>query len=114
VLEPLTNALAASARLSLERFSDVYLLTRALTAHVLSTTSSGRVSFALSARERELALTIGPLRAGAVAQLRSGGGHAGIQIARLADELASEPLDGSELLRVVVQESGRIPRPVHG
>jgi anti-sigma regulatory factor (Ser/Thr protein kinase) len=105
VLEPLVSALAASSRFSLERFSDVYLVTRALVAHVTSTASSGRVSFALSAGEHQLDVTIGPLRAGVSPDA---------SIVQLADEFASETIDSSELLRVVVKDGGRIPRAVRG
>lgn len=107
VLAPLSNALAASARFSLERFSDVYLVTRAVVSHVGSAATSDRVSFALSAGEHRLDLTVGPLRAGAAEQLRP-------EVASLADELVVEPLDHSELMRVVMSDSGRIPRGVLG
>jgi serine/threonine-protein kinase RsbW len=107
VLEPLTSALAARSRFSLERFSDVYLVTRAIAAHVTSAASSGRVSFALSASEQQLDFTIGPLRPGAVEQLSA-------KMADLADELAAEPIESSELLRVVVRDGGRIARAGHG
>lgn len=116
VLEPLTSALAASARFPLERFSDVYLLTKALAAHVVSTTSSDRVSFALRADEHELDLTVGPLRAGAGRKLQARGDsdHPEASIVDLADELVSEPIDTSELLRIVVRNGDRIPRAVRG
>jgi anti-sigma regulatory factor (Ser/Thr protein kinase) len=107
VLEPLTSALAARARFSLERFSDLYLVARAIASHVQSVASSGRVSFALDAGEQHLGLTIGPLRPGA-------GAHLSAKAAALADELATEPLENSELLRVVLADGDRIPRPVHG
>jgi anti-sigma regulatory factor (Ser/Thr protein kinase) len=107
VLEPLASALAARARFALERFSDVYLITRAVAANLLSAASSGRVSFALSAREHRLELTIGPVRAGAGEALRP-------QIAGAADQFATEPLDGSELLRVSVLDGDRSPRAVRG
>ena len=107
VLEPLSNALAARARFALERFSDVFLVTRAIAAHVTSAASSGRVSFALSAGERHLDLTIGPLRPGAGEALPP-------LLAVAADELVTEPLDGSELLRVVVRDGDRLPRAVPG
>ncbi|MBV9603703.1 MAG: ATP-binding protein [Solirubrobacterales bacterium] len=106
LLEPLTNALAARLRFSLERFSDVYLLTRAIAAHVQSAASSGRVSFALAADEQRLDLTIGPLRAGASRELESlaASDRPEADVARLADELVCEQIDGSELLRVVVKD----------
>jgi hypothetical protein len=71
----------------------------------MSTASSARVSFALSARERQLDLTIGPLRAGAGAALAP-------RLAAVADEFATERLDGSELLRVVVRGGDRSARAV--
>jgi anti-sigma regulatory factor (Ser/Thr protein kinase) len=104
VLEPLTSALTARSRFSLERFSDVFLLTRTMTEHVRSTTSSARVSFSLSASRQELDLTIGPLRAGAGRELQA-------HIAELADELFVETIDGSELVRVVVRDGDRIHGP---
>jgi serine/threonine-protein kinase RsbW len=106
VLEPLTSALAARSRFSLERFSDVYLVTRAVAAHVESAASSGRVSFALRADEQELDLTIGPLRPGASNELRGMGSseRPEASVARLANQLVCEPIDGSELLRVVVTD----------
>jgi hypothetical protein len=107
VLEPLTSALMAGARFALERFSDVYLVSREVAAHVMSAAASARVSFALSAREQQLDLTIGPVRAGAGEALRP-------LLPAAADELATERLDGSELVRVVVRDGDRIPRAVRG
>ncbi len=112
VLEPLTSALAARSRFSLERFSDMYLLTRAVGAYVQSAASSGRVSFALGADEQQLELTIGPLRAGAGEELQRMGGSERLEAAaaRLADELVCEPLENSELLHVVVKDCDRAAR----
>jgi serine/threonine-protein kinase RsbW len=107
VLEPLTSALAARSRFSLERFSDMYLVTREIAAHVQAAASSSRISFALGATDQQLDLTIGPLRAGA-AELLSG------DVTKLADELSREQIDGSELLRVVVRDGGRIARAARG
>ncbi len=106
VLEQLTSALAARSRFSLERFSDVYLVTRALAAHVQATASSKRVSFALSAAEQQLDLTIGPLQPGAGDRLREMASSDRLEasVARLADEFVCEPLNSSELLRVVVKD----------
>ena len=73
VVEPLISALVARSRFALERFSDVYLVTRAITAHVQAAASSGRVSFALGADTDRIDMTIGPLRAGADRALRSDG-----------------------------------------
>jgi serine/threonine-protein kinase RsbW len=104
VLEPLISALAARSRFSLERFSDMYLITRAIAAHVQSAASSGRISFALGAGDQRIDMTIGPLRAGAAEQLRGMASSDRLEasVARLASELDYERIDGSELLRVVV------------
>ena len=107
VLEPLTSALTARSRFSLERFSDVFLLTRAVAEHVAMSASSARISFALSVGDQQLELTIGPVHAGASRELER-------EVARLADELVCEPIDGSELMRVLVSDEDRIPRAVHG
>ncbi len=106
VLEPLISALAARSRFSLERFSDMYLVSRAIAAHVQSAASSGRVSFALGAGEQRIDMTIGPLRAGATEELRQmrSSDRLEASVARLASELDCEPIDGSELLRVVVKD----------
>lgn len=103
VLEPLTSAMAARSRFSLERFSDVFLLTRAVAEHVAACASSGRISFALSAADQQLELTIGPLRTGAGRELHR-------EAARLADELIAEPLERSELMRVLVSDEDRLSR----
>ena len=106
VLEPLISALAARSRFSLERFSDMYLVSRAIAAHVQSAASSGRVSFALGAGEQRIDMTIGPLRAGATEELRQmrSSDRLEASVARLASELDCEPIDGSELLRIVVKD----------
>jgi anti-sigma regulatory factor (Ser/Thr protein kinase) len=107
VLEPLTSAITARSRFSLERFSDMFLLTRAVAEHVVASASSARVSFALSVSDQQLELTIGPLRAGTGRELSG-------EVARLADELVSEPVENSELMRLLVRDGDRIPRAVPG
>jgi hypothetical protein len=100
VLEPLTSALAARSRFSLERFSDVFLVTRAVAELVDATASSARVSFALGATDEQLELTIGPLRPGARHELRA-------SVARLATEVAYETINRSELLRIGLKDHDR-------
>ncbi len=109
VLEPLTSALAARSRFSLERFSDVYIVTRAVCKHVHAAASTSRVSFALTARDQRLELTIGPLGIGTGERLQAIGPNAdkGHSVAELADEIAFEQLDHSELLRVVLIDRER-------
>ncbi|MGH2882346.1 MAG: ATP-binding protein, partial [Solirubrobacteraceae bacterium] len=109
VLGPLTSALAARSRFSLERFSDVYIVTRAVCKHVHTAASSSRVSFALTARDQRLELTIGPLGVGTGERLQAIDPEANHDrsVAALADEIAFEQLDHSELLRVVLIDHER-------
>jgi anti-sigma regulatory factor (Ser/Thr protein kinase) len=109
VLEPLTSALAARSRFSLERFSDVYIVTRAVYKHVGTAASSSRVSFSLTARDQRLELTIGPLGVGTGERLQAIDPDADNDhsVAELADEIAFEQLEHSELLRVVVIDRER-------
>ena len=71
--------------------------------------SSSRVSFALTARDQRLELTIGPLKPGTSELLLiidpAGAGQA--SVAELADELGIEAIDQSELLRVVLIDQQR-------
>jgi anti-sigma regulatory factor (Ser/Thr protein kinase) len=105
VLQPLTSALAARSRFSLERFSDVFLMTRAIAELIDTAANSTRVSFALAASEDELELTIGPLRAGAGAEYRSALEEG--SAVPLSDQLTVEPVERSELLRVVLRDGDR-------
>jgi serine/threonine-protein kinase RsbW len=74
VLGRLARALAARARFSLDRFSDVYLVTDALAAHALEAADGPRIGFGISTDTRRLELTIGPFRAGASSEL-TGAAH---------------------------------------
>jgi hypothetical protein len=109
VLEPLTSALAARSRFSLERFSDVFIVTRALAKHVRAASSSSRVSFSLTAQDQRLELTIGPLKPGTseLLQIVDPAGAHEASVAELADELRIEAIDHSELLRVVLIDHQR-------
>ncbi|HEV3390175.1 MAG TPA: ATP-binding protein [Solirubrobacteraceae bacterium] len=108
VLEPLTSALCARSRFSLERFSDVYIVARALTAHVRASASSSRVSFSITARDQRFELTIGPLKPGSGERLQAvGPSDRDAPVVELADELAFEALEHCELLRVVLIDHDR-------
>lgn len=109
VLEPLTSALAARSRFSLERFSDVFIVARALAKHVGAAASSSRISFSLTARDQRLELTIGPLKPGTseLLQVVDPAAARDASVAELADELGIESVDHSELLRVVLIDHQR-------
>ncbi len=116
VLGRIARALAAQARFSLDRFSDVYLVTDGLAAHAASAAAGSRVSFGISTHERRLELTIGPFLPGATAQLceQPARGHIGSALPMLSDELQISPIGDYELLRVVmVDRRQAIPRAPH-
>lgn len=106
VLGRLARALAARARFSLDRFSDVYLVTDALAAHALQAASTPRIGFGISTGSRRLELTIGPFRPGASSQLTGAAqSEVGSALRRLSDELYIDRENGDEALRVVMLDS---------
>ena len=100
VLGRLARAMAARARFSLDRFSDVYLVTDALAAHALEAASDGRIGFGLSTDTRRLELTIGPFRPGASDKLAEGTSNDPLKL--LSDELSIRAENGTEALHVVM------------
>lgn len=107
VLGRLARALAASARFSLDRFSDVYLVTDAIAALAQRNAAGKRIGFCLEGESRRVDMTIGPFRAGTGELLRSEdpvvGAHS--PLALLTDGLTTEPDDGGERLRVAMSDT---------
>lgn len=101
VLGRMGRLLAARARFSLERFSDLYLLFDQLAFHASRRARGPRMTFSLSAETRRLELEIGPI---------AGGGDSAsadweeppANLRVLADQLTVESVDGALVLRVVV------------
>lgn len=104
VLGRIARALAASARFSLDRFSDVYLVTDAIAALAGVAASGERIAFAIKSDPRRLELTIGPFRRGSLAELRAEPqpGAPRSPLAVLSDELRVEPSGDSEMLHAVM------------
>jgi serine/threonine-protein kinase RsbW len=107
VLGRLARAMAAEARFSLDRFSDIYLVTDAIAAHAASAAAGGRIAFSLQSAERRLELAVGPFRPGAASGLSESPDTQAFPLAQLTDELAVEPLDEGELLRATLLDSER-------
>jgi anti-sigma regulatory factor (Ser/Thr protein kinase) len=109
VLGRLARALAARARFSLDRFSDVYLVTDALAAHATGAADGSRIAFGLETGERRLELTIGPFREGASGPLRHP--HTAQQgdsaLVLLSDELEIRKANGGEVLHLVMIDQRR-------
>jgi serine/threonine-protein kinase RsbW len=108
VLGRLARAIAATARFSLDRFSDVYLVTDSISAHAVRAATSGRMGFSLESAPRRLELTIGPFEVGSTDALVGDRSSSKSPLVLLSDELSSElDGDGSELLRVVMIDHRR-------
>jgi anti-sigma regulatory factor (Ser/Thr protein kinase) len=108
VLGRLARTLAATAHFSLDRFSDVYLVTDSLAAHAARAASGARVHARLSTGERRLELTVGPFRPGASDQMRTTPGERSASpLALLSDEVDVRPDGEGELLRVLVIDHRR-------
>jgi serine/threonine-protein kinase RsbW len=107
VMGRLATMVAAGARFSLDRLSDLRLLTDAIGAHARASALGERVGFALASAVRRLDVAVGPLRPGSSAPLEQA------EWARtpsylpllLAEDLRVEALDGYEIVRAVMVDS---------
>jgi anti-sigma regulatory factor (Ser/Thr protein kinase) len=109
VLGRVARALAARARFSLDRFSDVYLVTDAIAAHAGRAAKGARMSFAITTDAQRLELTIGPFNDGSGSQLSHQGPEysAASALTMLSDELEVRPGDGGEVIHVVMVDRRR-------
>jgi serine/threonine-protein kinase RsbW len=108
VLGRLARTLAATAHFSLDRFSDVYLITDTLAGHAASAAAGLRIGARLMAQERRLELAVGPFRAGTGELLSAPpAGRVGSPLALLSDRVSIEHAEGGELVRVVVIDHRR-------
>ncbi len=98
VLGRVARALAASARFSLDRFSDVYLVTDAVAALATEAAAASELRFAITAAPRCLELTIGPFRGGT----GEAAARAGAPLKRLVDDLSVVADEPTESLRLVM------------
>ena len=103
VLGRISRALAATARFSLDRFSDVYLVTDAIAAHASRASAGNRIGFAITAGGRRLELIVGPFREGSGGLLET---EARVRsrspLHLLSDEVELIAAGGTELLQVVL------------
>ena len=108
VLGRLARTLAAAAHFSLDRFSDVYLVTDALAAHAADAVAGDRIVAHVMAEERRLELVLGPFAPGTGAALAVvGADPLSSPLAMLADEVSVIAGDDQESLRVVVVDHRR-------
>jgi hypothetical protein len=109
VLGRLARALAATARFSFDRFSDMYLVADAIGAHAQRAAADDRVSFSLLRSAGSLRLTIGPFPSGSSAALMrrlDANGEPESPLSLLADEIRVDDNGRSEMLHVVLRDRG--------
>jgi serine/threonine-protein kinase RsbW len=108
VLGRLARTLAATAHFSLDRFSDVYLVTDTLAAHAASAADGSRIEARLAAADRRLELVVGPFRKGTGSRLDvQATDHPASPLVLLSDQVAIQEAGDAELLRVVVIDHRR-------
>lgn len=108
VLGRLARALAAGARFSFDRFSDVYLVADTIGAHAQRAATGERVSFALRSAGKRLELWMGPFIEGSGAHFQRDAAKDARDspLALLADEILVSRAGRSETLHVVLQDRG--------
>jgi serine/threonine-protein kinase RsbW len=103
VLGRLARTLAAGAHFSLDRFSDVYLVTDTLAAHAARAAAGDRVRARMSAGERRLRIELGPFRTGAGASFAAPpGDRMSSPLVLLADAIDVRATEGGDVVDVVV------------
>jgi anti-sigma regulatory factor (Ser/Thr protein kinase) len=98
VLGRAARATAARAHFTVDRFSELGLVTDALGAHAVQSSDGTPVGFSIQSAPRRLELAIGPLRSGT---------PPAPALQQLTDDLRVEPAGAHELLRVVVSDAAR-------
>jgi serine/threonine-protein kinase RsbW len=106
VLGRVARAVAARTQLPVDRFSDIYLVSDAITAFVQSAASVTEITFAVTGGQRRVELTVGPFPAGDGARLLDGGwsSRLGSPIALGVGALALEGVNDFEFVRVVIDD----------
>jgi serine/threonine-protein kinase RsbW len=108
VLGRLARTLAATAHFSLDRFSDVYLVTDTLAAHASTAAEGERIEARLTAQDRRLELVVGPFRKGTGSRLDAqAADHPASPLVLLSDQVSVQDAGDAELLRVVVIDHRR-------
>lgn len=101
VLGRIGRAFAPSAGFSLQRCSDVYLLSDALAAHAEQSADSSSISVALGASEHRLDFALAPLRAGTGARWEQPDSpQVAVTLTALGEDFAFVARDGHETLRL--------------
>jgi hypothetical protein len=109
ILARVSRGLAARARFSVDRLSELDPVADAVAAHARSAMAGDRIGFAIASDERRLELAIGPFRDGSGDRLdeQLNAEPPASPLALLADEVTTESQGDAELLRVVVADHTR-------
>jgi serine/threonine-protein kinase RsbW len=100
----MTRTLAAHARFSIDRFSELHVVIDSLARNAERWARDGRMSFALGADQRRLMMRIGPLRERAGSALAEGAVARSLPL--LVDEIKLEPVRGAAVLYLALAERG--------
>ncbi len=103
VLGRVARTVAATAHFSLDRFSDVYLITDALAAYAGHAAVGDRITARLTASERRLWLSLGPFRHGTGKLLEA---QAPSPLSMLADEVTISAWGADDAVELVVRDAG--------
>ena len=103
VLGRVARTVAATAHFSLDRFSDVYLITDALAAYARQAAAEDRITARLTASERRLWLSLGPFRRGTGRLLEE---RAPSPLSMLADEVTVSAWGTDDAVELVVLDAG--------
>jgi serine/threonine-protein kinase RsbW len=106
VMGRLALLVAAGTSFSLDRLSDLRLLTDAIAAQARTLAFDERIGFGIAAAVRRLELAVGPLFPGSSGRLARADWQRSPSCLPLllADELTLEPADRCEILRVVITD----------
>jgi anti-sigma regulatory factor (Ser/Thr protein kinase) len=104
ILGRLAGAVAAESAFSIDRYSDVYLVTDSIAAHARAHAQGPQVVCRLRPSERRLEVDVGPFEPGSVAELQSA---VPAFLSMLVDDLIAEPRDGAEQLHMVLSDAQR-------
>jgi serine/threonine-protein kinase RsbW len=99
VLGRIARTVAATAHFSLDRFSDVYLITDALAAHAEHAAVGDRITSRVRASDRRLTIGLGPFRRGTGSLLEQ---RVPSPLSMLADEVTVSACGDNEAVELVV------------
>jgi hypothetical protein len=106
ILGRVAGAVAAESAFSIDRYSEVALVTDSIAAHARTYAQSSHLLSRLRSAEKRLDLEVGPFHPGSLAKLQADErGASPALLAMLVDDLSAEPEAGAEQLRMVLTDS---------